>query len=337
MTQTEQPPASPALILQITQLMSGHALPRAILTAVHLHLDDHLRGGPRSAADLARVTATDPDVLYRLLRALAALGMFVESEDGTFALTPLGEHLRFAQVGMLGEEAQRAWAGLPETLKSGRPAFEQIYGSSFYEYFAQRPEKEALFNVWNTATGSAWLPPAVAACDFSDAETVVDVGGGQGVFLAAILQANPSLRGVLLDLPEAVAGAPALFEAAGVADRCRVVPGNFLDAVPAGGDVYTVSRVLFNWSDERATAILRNVRGAMAEGGRLLVIESPLRPLGDPRRAQGAFNDLNLLLLMGGRQRTEDGMAALLDAADFALTGIRPVDDVWSVFEGRPV
>jgi hypothetical protein len=336
MTQAEQPSVSAPLMLQMVQVMTGHALPRAIIAAVQLNLDMHLRDGPRSAGDLAGVTETDADTLYRLLRALAAVGLLTESEDGAFGLTPLGEHLRFARGGMVGDEAQRAWDELIFTVQTGQPAFNHVFGMGFYEYLAQHPEVAAVFDEYNAVTAGFWLPPVVAACDFAGADTVVDVGGGRGVFLAEVLRANPRLRGVLLDLPEVVAGSPAVFDAAGVRDRSSIVEGNFLDAVPAGGDVYTVSRVLFNWDDEHAVRILRNVRQAMTNTGRLLVIESPLQPLGDPRRAQGALNDLNVLLLMGGRQHTEAEFRALFEAAGFKMAGFRPADEIWYVIEGLP-
>lgn len=336
MTDTEQSSKSVALILHLIQLMSGHGLPRAITTAAELQLDAHLGDGPRDAAALAEATGTDATTLYRLLRALAAAGLFVEHEDGAFELTALGAHLRFARSGMIGEEAHRAWDGLTYSVQTGQPGFDHYYGVSFYDYLGQRPEMSTLFNEFMTVTAGSWLSTAVAACDLTGASTVVDVGGGQGGFLAGLLQANPGLRGILLDLPEAVAVAPTVLEAAGVADRCTVVEGSFLDGVPAGGDVYTLGRVLFNWDDAHATTILSNVRRVIPAEGRLLVIESLIHPLGDRRRFQGAINDLNSLLLMGGRHHTEEEFRSLFAASGFTFHSITSANDFWYVIEGRP-
>lgn len=332
-----QPVTAAVLIRQLTQYMTALLLPGAITAGAQLELDRHFGNGPRRVDELARLTETDAATLYRLLRALATLEFLTEGEDGSFALTPLGEQLRFARMGMVGEPAHRAWGELRSTLRTGRPAFDEIYGMSFYEYLGQQPEVEAIFNEWNTETASLWLPPTIAACDFAGARTLVDVGGGEGTFLAAALRANPGLRGILLDLPDAVASAPSILEAAGVTDRCTVVGGSFFDAVPTGGDVYTIVRILFNWDDARATAILRTVRRAIGEAGRLLVIEGLLPPLGHPQRATAAFNDLNLLVMMGGRQRTEAEFRALFRVAGFDLTSLTQIEDVWHVIEGRPV
>jgi hypothetical protein len=337
MTQAGEPPSSPELILQISQLLAGHLVPRVVSTAAELELDRHLRDGPRDAADLARATATDPDTLGRFLRALATTGIVVEHEDGRFSLTPLGAQLRFARIGMLGDGAHRIWDDLMYTLRTGRPAFDHIFGSQFYDYLGERPEAEADFNEWMAVTAGPWLPAAVAACDLTGAKLLVDVGGGDGTFLAALLTANPDLRGILLDLPKAVAGAPAAFERAGVADRATTVAGSFFETIPEGGDVYTVCRVLFNWDDERAAAILRTIRRAMPEGARLLVIEVPLPPLGHPQRVMGAFNDLNNLLLMGGRYRTIDEIRALFEKSGFEMTVATPADDIWYVIEALPM
>lgn len=337
MTQAGEPPSSPELILQISQLLAGHMVPRVIATAADLELDRHLHNGPRSAADLAEATATDPETLGRFLRALATVGIVVEHEDGRFSLTPLGAELRFARIGVLGGDAHRVWDGLPYTLRTGRPAFDHVFGAPFYDYLGERPQTEAGFNEWITVTAGAWLPAAVAVCDITGACLLVDVGGGDGTFLAALLAANPDLRGVLLDLAKAVAGAPAAFERAGVTGRATVVAGSFFDTIPDGGDVYTVCRVLFNWDDEHATAILRNIRGTIPEGGRLLVIEVPLPPLGHPQRPMGVFNDLNNLLLMGGRYRTIDEFRVLFERSGFEMTVVTPADDIWYVIEARPV
>jgi ubiquinone/menaquinone biosynthesis C-methylase UbiE len=337
MTDAETASDSVAKIFRLAQLMSGHAIPRALTTAAQLRLDEHLSDGPRDAAALAAATGTDADTLYRLLRALAAAGIFIEHRDGRFELAPMGHYLRFARSGMVGDEAHRAWDNLLYTLQTAQPAFDHVYGMSFYDYLTQRPETSANFNEFMTATSGSWLKAAVAACDLTGAGTVVDVGGGQGGFLAELLGINPGLRGILLDLPEAVADAPAVLSAAGVADRCTIVGGSFLEAVPEGGDVYTLARVLFNWDNAHAAIILRNIRRVIPDGGRLLVVESLIEPLGNRNRFMGAINDLNALLLMGGRHHTEAEFRELFAATGFAFQSCETPDKFWYVIEGRPI
>ncbi|MGE0541351.1 MAG: methyltransferase [Dehalococcoidia bacterium] len=337
MAQTEELPPSPELIIQITQLLVGNMAARIVSTAALLELDLHLRHGPRTAADLAQVTETDPETLGRFLRAVAAVGVIIEHEDGRFSLTPLGKHLRFARIGMLGEDAHRAWNELPYTLRTSRPAWDHIFGTPFYDHLAERPVVEANFNEWLAVTAGPWLSLSVAACDLTSAGTVVDVGGGDGTFLAALLNANPQLHGTVIDLPDTVGRAFATFERAGVADRSTVVAGSFFDAIPVGGDVYTVCRVLFNWDDDHAIKILSNIRRAMSNGARLLVIEVPLPPLGHAQRLMGTINDLNLLLLMGGRYRSIEELRALLQKAGFELTSATPANDGWYVIEAHPL
>ena len=313
MTAVQAPPAPP--FMDLLKVLAAPWISQSIYVLAKLDVPDRLAGGPLAVEQLAQDVGADPDALRRFLRAAAMADVVTEAEPGCYALTEQGQFLRSDVPGsqkwsaiMFGEETFRSWADVLHTARTGQPAFDAVYGRSYFEYIGDHPEAKQVFNAAMRTSGDA---PLARAYDFGDARRVVDVGGGQGALLDGVLDANPKLSGVVLDLPDVVS-------AVTPHDRREVVAGSFFDAgaIPLGGDVYLLSRVLHDWDDEDALTILRNVRAAMDEGARLLVLER-LIPPGDDFHF-GKLFDLVMLVVLGGRDRTEDEYRALLGAAGFA-------------------
>jgi hypothetical protein len=262
-----------------------------------------------------------------MLRALAGAGVFEQAGPHTFGLGALGHYLRgdvpasqkYAAL-LFGAETFRAWAEVLHTAHTGEPSFDKVYHRGFYDYLEEHPELAAVFNRVMGVAGV--VPPVAQGFDFGSGGHLVDVGGGNGTVLAALLAAHPGLRGTVVDLAEAVAGAPPVLAAAGVEGRCAAVAGSFFDPLPAGADWYLLSRVLHNWSDADAVRILRNVRTAIPAGGRLLVCERFL-PEGGEYHIGKVF-DLVMLVMLGGRDRTAAEYGELLAAAGFETGEQRP-------------
>jgi hypothetical protein len=277
---------------------------------------------------------------------LAGGGVFAEVEPGVFALTPTAELLREGPGSLRGlallwgEAGPVAWGDLLGTLRTGRTGYQLMTGMREWEYYAANPEAAAVFNGGMTALSRMQADAVVAAYDFPATGTVVDVAGGHGTLLAAILRARPGLRGVLFDAPAVVAGARPVLEAAGVADRCGVVGGDFFEAVPAGGDVYTLKFIVHDWDDERAAAILRTCRRAIGAGGTLLILETvvPAGAAGPSAEFVTALRrDVNMMAWTGGRERTAEEFGVLLDAAGFRLERVLPTTSVLGIVEALPV
>jgi hypothetical protein len=335
---TEVAPAQALL-----RMISATWIAQAIYVAAKLAIPDLLISGPQSPGSLAERTGAHPRALYRLLRALASVGIFTEENDGRFGLTPLAELLRsdapdslrpFA-IMMGSEWAWRSWGEIMYSVRTEKPAFEQVYGSPLFEYYAKNPEAARIFSEGLTSRSRPENAAVVAAYDFSGARTVVDVAGGQGSLLAAILAANPNARGVLFDLPHVIAMARQTFEKTGVAERCELVSGDFFAAVPAGGDIYMLKKVIHDWDDAQAPAILRTCRAAIPAHGRLLLIE-PVIPAGN-EPSFGKLLDLLMLVYPGGRERTEAEHRDLLAAAGFRLERVMPTASTVSIVKAKPV
>jgi SAM-dependent methyltransferase len=333
MTTNDTAPAS------LLHMLTGYWITQVISVAAKLGIADLLERGSRTSAELARSTGTHAPSLYRLLRALAHLGVFEEDETGYFSLTPIGECLVSSTPGSMraraisgGQEWYRAWEDLLYSVQTGEPAFDHVFGVPFFQYLVQNAAAATLFN--ETMAGSAAQAAAAirAAYDFSWAKTIVDVGGGNGTLIASILNANPQARGILLDTPQVTDSARTRLLAAGLAGRCDVVAGDFFEAVPSGGDVYLLSFILHDWDDERSIAILKSCQRAMAPDGRLLLIEQVIPHANEPSFSK--MYDLHMLVLMGGRERTEDEYRMLLHAAGFRLRTIIATQSPRSIIEG---
>lgn len=323
-------------------LVAGAWTARALAVAAGLGVADVLATGPQGAAELAAATGTHARSLYRLLRTLASHGVFSEDAEGRFHLTPIGQCLRsdapdsmraFAQFWAEGP-VWEAWGALDHSVATGEPAFKQVFGIDLFPYLAQHPEEAALFNasmVNRTAQEEAGI---VASYDFSGSPEIVDVGGGRGSLLASILEAAPTSRGVLFELPHVAAEAEAYLGARGLRDRCRVMGGSFFDQVPAGGDVYVLKKVIHNWDDERAAQILRVCRRAMPDHARLLLLEILIPPGNAP--FFGKDLDALMMVMLGSQERTEAEYQMLLAGAGLALTRVMPTASLVSVIESKP-
>jgi hypothetical protein len=329
----------------LLDLAFGYRLSQAVYLAAKLGVADLLAGGPREGTDLARSTGTSAPSLSRVLRLLAAAGVFAEVAPDRFALAPPGALLRTdaaeslrASIVMGMELEYPAWGQLLHAVTSGEPGFPRAFGMPVWEYLARNQEMGAVFDAAMVDLTGRQAAAVVAAYDFSGYSVVVDVGGGRGTLLAAILAAHPGLHGVLFDAPQVVGGARPLLDRARVADRCTLVGGDFFESVPEGGDAYVLKWITHDWDDAHAVTILQNCRRAMGARGTLLLVERVLPP--GPASAahlEALRGDVHMLVLLGGRERTAEQFAGLLDAAGFRLDRIVPTGSVLSIVEGTPI
>jgi predicted O-methyltransferase YrrM len=328
-------------------MASGNWVAASLYAAAVLGIADLLAEGPRSAGDLAEATQADPDALRRLLRMLAAHGVFAERGDGRFEQTELSTLLRDDAAGslrsmllMYGSEVWRVpWGEMVHSIRTGETAFSKMHGAELFEYMKRDGEFAATFNRAMTEGSARLAAEIVVAYDFSGFGTIVDVGGGQGWLLSAILRAVPAARGVLVDLPHVIETARALIGERGVADRCELVSGSFFESVPAGGDAYVLKWIIHDWNDADATRILRTVRAAVPRTGRLIVFDRVLPERvreGNPLDQSGTLMDLNMLVNVTGRERTEAEFRRLFAAAGFTLSSARSTPSGLGVVEGLP-
>jgi len=329
--------------MAMLQMISGFWISRAVYIAAKLGLADHLHGGHKTSAELADITGTHAPSLYRILRALASVGVFVEDERRGFGLTPLSETLRthvpgslraFATV-ELGEEHYPAWGDLLHSVRTGEIAFDHAFGMPIWTFFEQNPENAKTFNDAMTDTTRVVNDAVLSSYDFSSFGKIVDIGGGHGSFIASILKANPQMNGILFDAPPVMEGAQSRVEAEGIADRCGLVAGDFFQSVPAEGDAYILKWIIHDWDDARSNTILKNCRHAMMKNGKLLIVESVVPSGSEPHFSK--FMDLNMLVMTGGLERTEIEYRTLLEASGFRLTRIIPTASPVSIVEGEPI
>jgi hypothetical protein len=292
---------------------------QAVSVAASLGIADLLAKGPASLEALARSTSSHQRSLSRLLRFLVSEGVFSLEEDGRYGLTPLGELLRSdgipsnrrAAIFYGCPEIWAAWGTLAEVVRTGQSGFELAHGESLFEYAAEHADFAAVFNDFMSEMARPRI--AAAAYDFTGVNVLVDVGGGDGSTVAAILANYSALNAVLFDLPAVVAGSDAVLETAGVAGRCRVVAGDFFESVPTGGDVYLLSNILHDWEDDRCSRILSNCRAAMPTGARLVIVEAVVPEKPSPV----LLVDMQMMVVAGGVQRTASEFRGLLEPAGF--------------------
>jgi hypothetical protein len=331
--------------VELLRLATGYQVAQAIYVAARLGLADRLGDGPKTAEELARETDTHVPSLFRLLRALAAFGVVREIDPDRFALTALGTCLQAEAphsvrdaVLMTGREhSWQMWLDLLHAVQTGESACTHLFGiPNSFDYDTQHPEMGAIVNAGFVASGRIAAQAVLAAYDFSASGTVVDVAGNQGHLLAAILRKFPSLRGVLFDQPHVVAEAGPWLERMGIAERCTVVVGDFFAEIPPGGDTYLLMRIIHDWEDAEALAILRNCHRAMRPQATLLLVERVLPDHITPSATaqEQTLADLNMLVQTGGKERTEGEYRALFEAAGFALARIIPTQTAYGVVEG---
>lgn len=309
----------------LREQIMGFRTTQMIHVAARLGLADLLAAGPRSVAELAAAAGAEPQALHRLLRALASLGIFAQDEAGDFVLTAQAELLRSDVQGSLRDIALlygedwlwQAYGNMTHSVRTGAPAFTKTHGQPFYSYLHEHPRAAARFNAAMNGFSGHETAAILEAYDFSAARSVVDIGGGHGALLAALLRAHPQLTGTLFDLPSVVAGAELALGEMGIAERVRTVAGDFFDEAPAGADLYVMKSVLHNWDDADASRILATCRTAMKPEARLLAIERVL-PQGNAP-AEAKLFDINMLVVAGGCERTELEYRRLLEAAGLEL------------------
>nr|WP_246422058.1 acetylserotonin O-methyltransferase [Nocardiopsis mwathae] len=312
---------------------------RLLQIAAELGLGDLLADGPRSAHDLAAATGTHPEALYRMLRVLAACGVFTETAPGSFALTAAGAPLRsdhhcsvratLAFDGVIG----RALFDSAHSVRTGEATFPRVFGASLFDYLADHPEHAALFNTAMQELSRPVLRAVLDAYDFSAARRIVDVGGGNGTLLSTVLRTAPDAHGVVFDVPHVAEAARDRLRAEGLADRCTAVGGDFFHKAPEDGDLYILKWILHDWPDDRAAGILRCCAQAMAPGGRVLLVEQVIPPGDTPH--PGKAMDFSMLALLDGCERTEEEFAALLGRADLRIERIIPTASPFSLIEAR--
>ncbi len=335
-------PSSHAPAQSLTGMITASWTSQAIYVAAKLGLADLVHSGQHSAAQLAASTQTQPDAMYRLLRALASVGIFQEDSHQKFALTPAATLLRSDVPGsqrsvaiMMGEEHFACWGQLLHSIRTGQTAFEKIYGMPVFQWLSQHPEQarifdEAMVGVHGTETGAM-----LDAYDLSHVKVLADVGGGNGSVLMAVLARYPHMRGMLCDLAGVVGRAEPHIAQCGFTDRVQAIATDFFSAVPAGADVYLMRHIIHDWNDEQSHTILQNIRRVIPQDGRLLVVECVIKPGNEPDF--GKMLDLNMLVIPGGKERTETEYRELFARAGFRLTGITPTASSVSVIEARPV
>lgn len=332
----QMPPAA-----QIIQMAGGLVISRAIFVLAELGIADHLKDGARSSEELAKATGTHADSLYRLLRFTSGLGFFVEDENRRFALTPLSaalqsdapEQTRSTVQMLAGPTAWKGWGEFLHSVQTGETAMQKAFGQSLFDFLDANPDQSALFNGAMIGFTSEEKPAVVSAYDFSSVKTLVDVGGGNGSLLAAILLAHPTMKGILYDLPHPALEARHTFEAKQLTNRCQSIEGNFFDSIPDGGDCYLLSHVLHDWNDGKCLQILRNCRGAMQVGDKLLLVETIMPDGNDFHLAK--FMDINMMAFTGGKERTVEEYASLLERTGFRLSEVTQTLD--SVIEAEVV
>jgi hypothetical protein len=335
---TTQPP-EPAL----GKMIGGFMVTQMIYVATKLGIADLLKDGPKNIDTLAESAGAHPRALYRLMRGLASVGIFAETDERRFDLTPLAALLQAGVPGSMRNFALwageaftwRPFGGLLHSVKTGKPAFKHIFDMGIMDYLAQNAEASQIFNQVMTERAGPTAAAVCAAYDFSGINKLVDVGGGHGILITTILKANPHLRGIVFDLPSVAEGAKDLLKREGVADRCEVVPGNFFESVPVEGDAYILSSVIHDWDDDHAITILKNIRQNMPKDGKLLLVDYVIQPGSQPH--PGKISDIIMLVTENGLERTEAEFRALLERAGFKLTNIIPTQSPMSVIHALRV
>lgn len=322
------------------QLAFGAMMTQALYVAARLGVADLLAAKPQTIKELAAATKTHERSLYRVLRSLASIGVFEETEPKVFGNTPYSEALRSDAPNSLrngaifmGEEWHwRVWGDMLYSVETGKPAWGHVHGAEVFDYFAGNPRQAEIFNNAMTDMSVSTAPAVVDAYDFSSINTLTDIAGGHGYLLAQILKANPSMSGILFDVPPVIAGADALLEKEGVTARVEKVSGDFFASVPKNADAYIMKHIIHDWDDERATKILQNINAAMTENSKVLIVEVVVPEGNEPHYSK--LLDLEMLASPGGMERTAEEYRELLAAAGLRLTRIIQTKSPFSIIEG---
>jgi O-methyltransferase domain len=327
---------------QLTRMIAGAALSRAICTIGELGVADHIKAGsPQSIKTLARLTETHERSLYRLLRFTASYGVFRETGDCEFDHTALSAAMSTDTAGSFRPATRmfhrmfKGWDGLDHSVRTGEAGAVKVFGEPMFEYIGRNPELGPLFDAGMTAFHGHETQAMLDAYDFSEIRTLADIGGGNGSLLTAVLQRYPHLHGLLFDLGHVAGRARSGIGALGLEQRCSVVEGSFFEAIPAGADAYLLRHIIHDWTDEQSIQILRNCRKVIPAHGRVLLVEFTV-PAAN-QASLGKDVDMMMLAFPGGMERTDAEYAALFAQSGFRLTTVTPTKSAVSVVEGRPV
>jgi hypothetical protein len=330
-------PSPPVLF----QMATGYWVSQAIYVAAKLGIADLLKDGPQSCVTLAAATGADAASLFRLMRALASVGIFSHARRDSFALSRLAESLQTETPGSLktmvmtiGEIHYQACGNLLHSIQTGSPAFNNVFGTSLFDYLQHNADAADTFNQGMTNLSSMLAYAVLVAYDFTGISSIVDIGGGEGTLLRTILKLNPEMRGAVLDMPATIETTTQDLDDKACVGRCSYIAGDFFDSVPEGADAYLLCGVIHDWDDDQAVTILGNCRRAMAKSGRVLLVDMIVPD--DDATCFSKLLDLNMLVMTGGRERTKAEFCALLDAADFKLTRVVPTMAPQSVIEAMP-
>ena len=334
MKQTEPPPPNQLLM----QILFGKFAARALTEVANLAAADYLVDGPLGIGELASETGANEDAVYRVMRALASIGVFKELDGRRFANNEVSDLLRSDNPKSMRAMAQwlncgpawSAWGRLDYSVKTGQPAFDEVHGAQVFDYFKKDHETAEVFHHAMTSFSGMTGQAVADAYDFSDTRKIVDVGGGHGGLLATIITKYPHVRGVVMDLPEVVKDAPA--HLGELSEKIDTAPGSFFDGVPEGGDVYIMKHIIHDWDDEHCVKILTHCRNSMTDGGKVVVVETVVDD--QPESSFSKLIDLEMLVMTtGGRERTEPEFAALFEEAGLKLSRIVPTESPVSVVE----
>lgn len=323
----------------IMQMVGGVFVSQAVSLAAKLGIADLLAQKPKTVSELASETKTHERSLYRLLRCLASVGVFAETDAQVFSLTPLAQSLQSDAPNsvrdlaiFMGEEWHwRVYGEMQYSVETGKPAWGRVHGAEVFDYFGTHTEEAEIFNRAMTNISRMAVPAIVEAYDFSGINTLADIAGGHGLLLAGVLKANPEMNGMLFDMSSVIEGAPALLEREGVNERVKLEQGNFFESVPAGADAYMMKHIIHDWDDERCVTILKNIQRVMPEHGKVLIVEMMIAPGNEPHF--GKIQDMEMLVSPGGIERTESEYRELLAHAGLKLNRVIPTKSPLSIVE----
>jgi len=326
--------------IQMLQIMSGFWISRCVYILAKLGIADLIKDQSKTVEELATATGSHGPSLFRVLRAVAAIGIISQDDQNRFGATPLSDTLRSGVRGSLrafamtelGEEHYPAWGELLHSVRTGGIAFEKAFGQPVWEFFANHPDNAKIFNDAMSGMTAQATEALHAAYDFGGIKKIMDVGGGHGGLITSILQKSSHMRGILFDSPKVIEGAKASVEASDVADRCELVGGDFFQAVPSGADAIILKWIIHDWNDEQSVAILKNCHRVLPDQGKLILVEAVVPATNEPHFSK--FIDLNMLVMTGGRERTEAEFRKLYEDSGFRLTRVVPTESPFSVIEG---
>ena len=321
---------------QLMKFIVGKWISKPIYVAAELGIADMLAEGPKSIEELAQTSQSHAPSLYRMMRALASVGIFFETEGKRFELTPMAEYLKTGAMRSIAllfnsDWSDKAWGYFMDSVKTGVTAFEKAHGMPVSDWLEKNPQAAEVFNEANAIKAGSSHRAIVDVYDFSGINTLTDVGGGLGILMAEILIANPLMEGIVADIPSVIQKAGKMIQARGIEDRCQAVECDFFEKIPAGSDAYLMSNILHDWPDEQCRIILTNCHRAMKTESKLLVVEMVIAPGNEPSVAK--LLDLEMLVITGGRERTEAEFNNLFVSSGFKPSRIIPTKESVCVIE----